>query len=696
MGSICGGGGSSSQTTTQANSPPPQVQADYQGLVNRATAVANTPYTPYPGEQVAPLSNQTNTGLANLNQYAYAAQPYLNQAGQMVNTGAGMNQTAAGMTQAAAAPVSATQFSGSQVGQYENPFTQDVINATQNQFNNQNKQQAQFLNSQNIGAGAFGGDRAGVSQAVLAGQQQASQAPVIAGLNQANYNQALAEFNNQQQTNLGTGEFNAQQLGQMGNQLGNLGTGYANLGGDYGNIGTGIQSAGVSGANQQIQAGIIPQTEQQAIDTAGLNNWNQGQAYPFQSTSFLGNMIEGIGSQSGGTAATTTPGPSPLSQIAGAGTAIAGLAANVLPFSDIRTKENVVPVGKTFDGQTIHRFNYKGDPRSQIGLVAQEVERSHPDAVHKGLGGLRHLDYEAATRDSERGGFDGGGGVSPGSTYDLGVGKFSPSGALALMDPSSGAGAGTGRFGAGQLSMTPGGTIFGRGQTPVTGPVPGGGPPPRNNPLPAGPSRQGYGPYTPAQPGPMLRPTAGVPSQAHGGRINRDIGGPTGLGNATFSGIPNLGFIDYSTPTAIAQGTGVPGPYSGLANIAFSSASQGGGSSDSVGGQLFGFNTLSPSQPNLSGAAPGTTFKPIDYQDPGANFQTAGAEASLGPHYFTTGKNGELVFGGQGTAPAGTAGATNLGELLSRPGGNLPTDTAKTENPPPPAAAAAAPAGCGR
>ena len=55
-----------------------------------------------------------------------------------------------------------------------NPFTRTSFNATQNQFNNQNQQQAQFLNSQNIGAGAFGGDRAGVSQAILAGQQQLS------------------------------------------------------------------------------------------------------------------------------------------------------------------------------------------------------------------------------------------------------------------------------------------------------------------------------------------------------------------------------------------------------------------------------------------------------------------------------------------------------------------------------------------
>ena len=679
MGSVCGG--SSNQTTTNSSSPPPQTLADYQGLVNRATSVANTPYTPYPGEQIAPLSNQTVTGLSNLDKYAYAAQPYYNQAGQM--------------TQQAAAPVAPTSYSGSAVGQFMNPFTANVVQATQNEFNNQNAQQAQFLNSQNIGAGAFGGDRAGLSQAILAGQQQTAQAPVIAGLNQANYNQALAEFNNQQQTDLGSQEFNRQQLGQMGAQ--------------YGNIGTGAQSTGIAGSGAQIQGGMIPQAEQQGVDTSLQNTWNAGQAYPFQTTGFLGNVIEGIGSQTGGTGSTTTPGPSGLSQALGAGTALAGIGSNLfgaaaggtsaasgigtaiasaLPFlSDVRAKENITPIGKTFDGQTIHKYNFKGDPRSQIGLLAQEVEGRHPDAVGQGLGGLKTVDYDAATRGSERPGRQGGGGlgsVSPGSVYDLGVGKqFSPQGALAMMDPASGAGAGTGRFGAGTLSMTPAGTLFQHGEAPV---ATGGGGPSPTSPMPAL-SQQPAAPYSPRGAGQILRPTPGqvIQSQASGGRISRQDGGGLGYGNVQMSGIPVTPFIDFSTPVAIAQGTGNPSPEAGIANIEFSSSSQAQGG-DKVSGQTLWDSGLTPSLPNLAGAAPGTVFKPIDYQDPSSNFQTAGAERSLGPHWFTPGQNGENVYGGEGTAPAGTAGAINQGPALARPGGDLPTDTPKTENPPPPPA----------
>jgi hypothetical protein len=68
-------GSSQPQTTTTSSSPPPQVLAEYQGLVDRATNVANQPYQAYQGEQVAPLSNQTTSGLGQISQYVKSARP---------------------------------------------------------------------------------------------------------------------------------------------------------------------------------------------------------------------------------------------------------------------------------------------------------------------------------------------------------------------------------------------------------------------------------------------------------------------------------------------------------------------------------------------------------------------------------------------------------------------------------------------
>lgn len=70
-------------------------------------------------------------------------------------------------------------------------------------------------------------------------------------------------------------------------------------------------------------------------------------------------------------------------------------------FSDERLKEDVEPVGVLFDGQVVHRYRYKGDPRTQIGLIAQDVEHSVPDAVRDsdipGLRGFKMVDYHTAT-----------------------------------------------------------------------------------------------------------------------------------------------------------------------------------------------------------------------------------------------------------------------------------------------------------
>ena len=64
--------------------------------------------------------------------------------------------------------------------------------------------------------------------------------------------------------------------------------------------------------------------------------------------------------------------------------------------SDKRVKEDIKPVGKLYDGQKLYRVRYKGEPGHQIGLIAQEVEKRHPDAVRE-IGGIKHVHYGKAT-----------------------------------------------------------------------------------------------------------------------------------------------------------------------------------------------------------------------------------------------------------------------------------------------------------
>jgi len=98
----------------------------------------------------------------------------------------------------------------------------------------------------------------------------------------------------------------------------------------------------------------------------------------------------------------------------GLGTAltVASTAAKVLPYlaamlpSDRRLKDNAEVVGKLYDGQKVYRYDF-GDGRTQLGLMAQEVEKHNPDAVHS-IEGVKMVDYDKATSRAHK---QGGGGL---------------------------------------------------------------------------------------------------------------------------------------------------------------------------------------------------------------------------------------------------------------------------------------------
>ena len=76
-----------------------------------------------------------------------------------------------------------------------------------------------------------------------------------------------------------------------------------------------------------------------------------------------------------------------------------GLTAAAI-FSDRRLKDNIVQVGRLFNGLPVYLFNYVFmSPEVRImGLLADEVEEIHPDAVSV-LDGFQVVDYQQATLD---------------------------------------------------------------------------------------------------------------------------------------------------------------------------------------------------------------------------------------------------------------------------------------------------------
>jgi len=227
-----------------------------------------------------------------------------------------------------------------------------------------------------LGQQQFGqGLAAGQAQQSL-GQQQYAQ-----GANTAAQQAALG------QQQFGQGMTASQQQAAIGQQVYGQG---ANTSNALANLGLGAQNAALQGAQAQIGAGTLQQQTQQAQNQALYNQFLQAQSLPYQQLSQQAAIAQGTGALSGSSTYGLAPG---------------GF------FSDERLKQDIEPVGKTFDNQTIYKYRYKGDPKdkTQIGLIAQDVEHKHPSAV--GLaGGYKTVDYDKATNAAaDRGHFYAGG-----------------------------------------------------------------------------------------------------------------------------------------------------------------------------------------------------------------------------------------------------------------------------------------------
>jgi hypothetical protein len=80
---------------------------------------------------------------------------------------------------------------------------------------------------------------------------------------------------------------------------------------------------------------------------------------------------------------------------------LAGTAGTVAYLSDIRTKENITPVGVADNGLTVYKYEYKDEFKDNelaghgvhYGYMAQEVEQVFPYAVHTLNDGYKVVDY---------------------------------------------------------------------------------------------------------------------------------------------------------------------------------------------------------------------------------------------------------------------------------------------------------------
>lgn len=167
------------------------------------------------------------------------------------------------------------------------------------------------------------------------------------------------------------------------------------------NIGRGLPGQAAGSLNAAIQSGNQAVNAGNSTTATGAQSMGTGVQWQGQSTNALntwGNTLN-MGYQN---ALDRTKANNSSSSGWGSALGLVGGAlmspAKPWIFSDERAKEDITPVGKTDDGQTVYKFRYKDDESGtfHMGLLAQEVEQVHPEAVTEGPEGIKMVDYDRA------------------------------------------------------------------------------------------------------------------------------------------------------------------------------------------------------------------------------------------------------------------------------------------------------------
>lgn len=161
-----------------------------------------------------------------------------------------------------------------------------------------------------------------------------------------------------------------------------------------------LYSNQASARNQAINE-MIQQRTQPLNELAALYSGSQVTAPTYVNTPSTGvNATDYVGSQSLATNAQIAAAQAAASQNAAGTSGLFGLLgsgamAGAYLFSDRRLKRHIRRVGTLDNGLPVYSFQYLGGGPVQIGLMAQDVEKLHPDAVVE-IAGYKAVDYGRA------------------------------------------------------------------------------------------------------------------------------------------------------------------------------------------------------------------------------------------------------------------------------------------------------------
>ena len=208
------------------------------------------------------------------------------------------------------------QMGTSALGQYMNPYMQDVVARQQQDAQRQSQIAGQTQQAQAARSGAFGGSGDYLMRGQMAGNLARQKGDIQAqGLNSA-YQQAMGQFNQEQQARQQAAQLNAQQQ-QYGAGLGLQGLQTALSGANtLGQLGQQQFNQGMDINKMQAQYGGEQQKQMQSMLEADYQNFINKQNYPYKQLGFMSDMIRGLPLSQTGSSVYQQP-PSMLGQMSG-------------------------------------------------------------------------------------------------------------------------------------------------------------------------------------------------------------------------------------------------------------------------------------------------------------------------------------------------------------------------------------------
>lgn len=353
--------------TTSSTTVDPQQMAIFKDLYDEGQSLYNTPFQPFTGQGVAGFTPD---------------QLFIQgQARDMYDQSMGfdprnqLNELAGQGPQS----VNVKSLLDGDIGAYQNPFRQQVIDNTLSDLDRARQMQIQSDQDAAIGQGAFGGSRSAILESETNRNFFDRAGDVTSRLNKQGFDSAVNLMGQDINRQFDADRFNS----NLGMQNNNFQANLLNnqLADQYQNFGL------LSGIGNQ-QQGL-----NQAQNQFDYNEFLRGYDDPFKRFSLLTGAASGMPVST----STTNQQQTGLGDVLGTAATLAGSYF----LSDKRMKKDITFVGKE-KGHNIYTWNWKDEAKEMgwdkfptIGVIAQEVKKYMPEAVVEDSKGYYRVNYGA-------------------------------------------------------------------------------------------------------------------------------------------------------------------------------------------------------------------------------------------------------------------------------------------------------------